>query len=228
MVVALSVGSTTPISDHASLVSAVEDHLQRDDFGDRISRFIQLVEAYLKRELRTLDMETTVTLTAAASVALPSDLLSIRSLTVEGDEALAIPDRTLRSVTPSRTAAEFNGFEGPPFAYTRVADTLLLSPPPPSGEEDDEINLTLLYLAKFTPLSAEAEANWILRDHPDVYFYGVLAHAFAWIPDPENASTFGGLFDGAVEGLKTSRAKDRWGSGLIAPTGVVQVRGARC
>lgn len=226
MVIALSVGTTTPIFDYTSLVSAVEDHLQRDDFGDRISRFVQLVETYLKREFRTLDMETTSTaVLTGGSAELPSDLLSIRSITIQGDPDLLVPDRTLRNVSPSRTAAEFSGAPGAPYVYTRVGNSIILTPPLPEG---DEVTLKLIYLAGFVPLSAEAEANWILRDHPDVYFYGVLAHAYAWVPDPDNASTYGSLFDGAVEGVKVSRAKDRWGSGLIAPTGIVQVRGARC
>jgi hypothetical protein len=228
MVIALSVGSTAAITSYQTLADAVASHMQRSDIGDSIGRFVQLVEAYLKREVRTLDMETETELTAAASVALPDDLLSIRSLTVQGDQATAIPDRTLRGVSPSRVAAEFSGAEGPPFVYTRIGNTIRLTPPPSDDEDAEEITLSLLYLAKFTPLTATSTTNWILNDHPDVYFYGILAHAYAWIEDPANAASYAGLFVNTVEEMRASRARDRWGSGVAMPTSVSQVAGARC
>lgn len=217
MTISLNVGASSAIFDYATLVSECEDQLDRDDLTAKFPRFVQMVEAYLKKRLRTLDQETiTQWLVSSETTALPDDCLSIRSLYIEGQ-----PDRPLRQV--SYPSQEFSGAANTPVAYSRIGDTLKLAPPP-----DSEIVLEMAYTARFTPLTAESVSNWIIGDHPDLYFYGTLAHAFAYISDTANAQIYGDLFESAINTLVEARNRDRFGSGLQVPSGVRQVAGARC
>jgi len=205
------------ITDYASLAAAIASHTNRDDLDGDIPRFVQMTEVYLQRRLRTLDMETQAySLVSDEEVTVPADLLSIRSIYMEGE-----PELPLTAVSPAALAGEFQGMQGTPSAYSLTGNTIRLSPKPA-----EEVNLTITYLAKFTPLTENTD-NWIIRNHPDVYFYGTLAQAMLFLKDPD-AAAIGSVFEAAVNNLATSRAMDRWGPGLTIPTGVRQVAGARC
>ena len=220
MTVSLSLSAASAIYDYATLISAAADSLDRTDLTAKYPRYIQLTEAYLRRQLRTLDMETTVILTVSTEDSpLPADMLSMRALHIEGTT-----DTPLIGMSPSAMALEFSGATAQtPTAYARIGNTLRLAPPPATA-----VNLELLYIAKFTPLSATTVSNWLLADYPDIYFYGVLAQACADIADSAGVQTYGQLFADSVNALKDARARDRWGSGPLAANGVIQIRGARC
>lgn len=210
------------ITDYASLLAAVERRVVKDDLSDVMPTLVQLTESTLQRRLRTLDGETSVTIPVMTeTVALPDDLLSIRSIHLAGDAAEGVPDLPLVAISAPSIASRFTGMEGTPTHYSRSGSTLRLTPPP--GEE---VSLVIDYQAKFTPLT-EIATNWIIRDHPDVYFYGTVAQAFADDQD-EKAGSYAQLFDAMVSELILSRAKDKWGPGLGIPPLVRQVSGARC
>lgn len=211
------------IIDYATLLVEVEDQLERADLDTRLPRFVQMVEAVLKRNLRTLDGETSVEQALVAeddTFDLPADFLSLRSIYILGDTEEDEPNLPLESYSPAAFAQRFTGLAGIPTAYTRIADTIQIAPAP-----EEALTLKLLYFASFTPLTALA-TNWIITDHPDIYFYGVCAQALAWDKDDNNP--FAALFAGTIEDLKRSRAMDRWGPGLAIPVPITQISGARC
>jgi len=211
------------ITDYASLLSEVEDQLERDDLANRLPRFIQMTEAVLRRNLRTLDMEISVEEVVPAETAsfdLPDDLLSLRAIYIKGDAAEDEPNLPLEAYSPAAFASRFTGLAGVPTGFARIGNTIQLAPTP-----EEETTLVMLYLARFDPLT-ESVTNWILDNHPDVYFYGVCAQAMQWDRDDNNP--YAALFAGAIEDLKSSRANDRWGPGMAVPSPVRQVRGARC
>jgi len=210
------------ITDYASLLAAVEDHLERDDLSAPFSRFVQLTETAMRRRLRTLDMEITGTLTASGeTVNLPSDIISLKNVHLAGSTADGTPDLPLDAIAPGALAYSYSGMEGTPTAYAIKGSKLLLAPIPA-----EPVTLNIDYIAKFTPLTASA-TNWIIANHPDVYFYGVLAQAYARERD-EAAAGYGALFAGSLDDLASSRARDKWGPGLVLPHLVTQVSGAKC
>ena len=219
MSIALVVSDALAISNYNSLVEEASDHLDRDDLTDKWPRFVQMVESYLKRRLRVLDMEEVSQASVTSEdVSLPDDCLSIRSISID-----AAPDRPLRAVSPAEIASEFGGWAGPPVAYARIGNAIRLAPPP-----DEECTLTIVYLAAFTPLTTNSVTNWVLNNHPDIYFYGILAFACDFIQDSAGMQRYSALFEGSVQSLVDARNADRWGSRLRIPSDVAQVGSARC
>ena len=220
MTVSLSFTATSAIYNYDTLIAQAASALDRDDLTANYPRYIQLTEAYLRRQLRTLDQETTSTASITTEdTALPADFLSMRAVHIEGTN-----DAPLRGMSPGGLAQQFSGVAAQtPIAYALIGKTLRIAPPP-----DTAVTLEMVYIAKFSPLTASNATNWVLADYPDIYFYGVLAQASADIADAQTAQTYAQLFTDAVDALKAARARDRWGAGPLVPNTVVQVRGARC
>lgn len=194
------------VTDYTSLVAAVVSHTDREDLESDIDRFIQLTEALMRRRLRTLDSLTIAEVTTSTdTVTLPDNVLTVKSVKVDGEDALAK-----------------YAFSGPTITttYERRGDTLVLDPEP-----EEEVTVEVTYQASFLPLSS-VTSNWIIEEHPDAYFYGTVAQAYAWLKDPE-AGSYAALFDGILDDIQTSRMSDKYGSAPLIPRGIQQVAGVR-
>ena len=70
---------------------------------------------------------------------------------------------------------------------------------------------------RIPPLTADDDTNWLLDRAPDVYFYGVLLQANAWDASTEAAANWKGLWDEAIDELRSDGARRKWGAGPISP-----------
>lgn len=220
MSISLALTTAGAIPDLDTLKSSVADWLDRDDLTSRLPTFISLVESICNRELRTPEMESTVTFTAInEDTPFPvNNFLAMRSIYVEGS-----PDRPLKAMAPNALRQEFNGVVGVPTAYSIVSNAIRLAPPP-----NDDTLLTMDYFASIDPLSVETPSNWLLEKHPGVYLFGTLYFAEAFLDNVTRAGQWKGLFDEALgRVVKTSR-NNRWGSGPLVPNLAIQVRGSAC
>lgn len=167
-----SVGSG--VTTYSGLVTTIGLWLNRSDLGTKIPDFITLLEARLNRILRTPEMEETTTLTTdAEAIDLPTDFREIRSIYLDTD-----PRQRLDLVTPSVLRKKYAvQITGKPEVYAVSGRQLLLGPAP-----DDEYELELSYYQEIPALSADNETNWLIVSHPDIYFWGtlVMAEAFLW------------------------------------------------
>lgn len=221
MSLSLAITSAGEIRDLETLTSAISDWLDRNDIDSKIPTFIQLVEAEFNRQLRTPEMEETITFSAGAEdTPIPrDDFLAMRSIYIEGS-----PDRPLQAMAPTAIKRAFDGSTGTPIAYSLVSGVLRLAPPPATT-----IQLTMDYFSRIDALSVASPVNWLLEKHPDAYLYGALYFAEVMLDNPTLAASFKGLFDETVSRIITSSNKNRWGAGPLSPIGAVQqVRGARC
>ena len=220
MSISLALSVPAPIPDRDTLISEVQEWLDRDDLADKVPVFIQMFEAEANRELRTPDMEKTVTFSVEdEDRPLPSDYLAMRAIYREGGTA----DTTLRGMSPTALKAEYEGSTGTPQAYALVAGGIRVAPPP-SGEE----LFTMDYFARIDALSVVAPSNWLLEKHPDAYLYGTLYYAEAYLDNAVRASQWRGLLDNVFERINKSTRADRYGAGALVPNTTRQVRGARC
>lgn len=219
MSIALNTNPSGAIDSYTTLASEIGEWLNRTDLNDRIAGFVRLCEARLNRLLRTPDMETTATFVASEEdTALPLDFLAMRSLYIEGT-----PDRPLNEYSPNSIARAYNGSTGIPVGFTVFSGILRLVPPPAG-----DTTLQMVYFARIDPLSDSSPSNWLLSAHPDIYLYGSLLCATAFIDDPARAGLWKAAYDEAVGELISSGAKARYGSGPLVPNTTRQVRGATC
>jgi hypothetical protein len=187
--------------------------------SDNFDKWIAMAEARFNRELRTPDMETTVTLSATeADTALPDDYLAMRAIYEDGS-----PDSPLSALPPPSVRQEYDGTPGQPQAYILVSGGLRLVPPP-----DTQYLLSLDYYAKIEALSDVVPYNWLLLKHPDAYVTAVLFHYFRWSKDRESAIDANTLCTSIIADINQMSRADRYGAGPLARATVRQTGSGRC
>lgn len=92
---------------------------------------------------------------------------------------------------------------GPPLYFTVEGDTLHTAP-----KGSSIYTLTAQWYQKFTALSADDDADWVLSNAPQVYLNGCLAEAMAYLQD-EREAQFRAKFAAAIKGLNLNDRKTR-------------------
>ena len=199
------------ITDYASLSAAIIDHTTRTDLETPMPRFVQMAESAMKRRLRSLDMETTATVaTTTGILTLPANFLALKTI--------ALDDTWQTPLKAAGLSASPDALDG---TYRISGNTLTILPEP-----SEEVDVTYTYVAAFTPLADGS--NWIIEDHPDAYFYGTLAQAYAHYRDMEGLAVADRAFNNVLDDIAATRNRDRYGSSVLAPHLVQQVAGGRC
>lgn len=208
------------IANYTDLKALLSEWLGRT--GDttldgRADAFIQLFEAEFTSdpEMRTFEMEEvdTHTITAAAS-ALPTGFLEMIRLQVAG--VTNVPNRVLTYITPQRAALldaqQASNSAGASKFYTVLAGQIFLCPQKyaPTG--------ALLEMAyyKFAPLSVTNTTNWLLTNYPNIYLYGSLMQAAAYIDDKDTVAQWAAGMTSAIAKLGKSDRKRKIGSGPLS------------
>lgn len=189
---------------YTGLKASVADWLNRADLTSQIPDFIALAEARFNRDIRHNAMLKRVTTTAISDyVSLPSDWLEHVSIVVTGDGCVSEPIEYV-------TNDEFNRLRlqnlTGTFRYYTIQDSnIVLLPAMSSGATALEI----FYYAKIPALSASNATNWLLTRAPDLYLYGSLLSAEAYLQNDERLTVWAGMIQSIMEGLKmeSERAK---------------------
>lgn len=192
------------IVSYSTLVTAIGDWLDRDDLAARAPTFIQLAEARLNRLLEDPEMEVTSTTTATGdATALPSDFGSMVSVST-GDGRLA-------ATGPVEFAAYDDTITGIPRHYVIRDGAISFWP----GNSTAAIRL--VYRRRLPALSEAAPSNWLLTLAPDVYLYGALVQASAFIVEDDRLELWKSAFDEAIAELRADGSRRKWGAGPIGP-----------
>lgn len=186
------------IATYSDLQAAVIEWLHRDGdtaFAARVPDFISMCEARANGHLKSRQMEARTTLTCIAGtafVALPTDMLEMRRLTVSSTN----PTQTLKYVTPDELTHDYAyTYSGVPYVFSVIGSNAQLAPTP-----DQAYSLELTYMQK-VPALATNSTNWLLTSYPDVYLYGTLIQAVTYVQDFALLNTLQTLYRDAVENL---------------------------
>lgn len=202
-----SSSSSAGLTTYLELRASVEAWLNRADLAARVPDFIKLLEAELNRVLRVPEMEAITTLTASATVTLPTDFREVRTLTVDTDprmEMIAAPIHQIEAFYEANTS-------GIPRYFAITGDTIKLGPEPTTG-----FTLRLDYYQDIPALTATNTSNWVLSKHPDIYLYGTLLMAEAYIFNDERLPLWRSAFDNSISQLKGQGISKRHGGALVA------------
>jgi hypothetical protein len=205
IVVPISTGTSvgTGVTTYSGLLATVGDWLNRSDLDTKIPDFITLLEARLNRILRVPEMEDVTTLVAATTVALPTDFLEARELYLDTD-----PRQHLQAVSPSTLRSTYAWTTtGRPSAYAIEDGAIVLGPSP-----DSAYNMPLTYYKKIPALSSSAETNWLIVSHPDIYLWGTLVMAEAFIWNDPRVPMWKAAWDEALGELMKHGNRKRYGS----------------
>lgn len=177
-----------------NLANAISDWLARDDLTvAQIRDCIYLFETEANRRLSERQMETTGLLTTVSGAAtLPTDYLSWRGLTYNGN-----PTQEVEYVHPTMFRATYNTADsGVPAWFTIEGTTINIRP-----VYDTADGYTLRYWQKVPNLSDTSPTNWLLLAHPDLYLRGSLFHAYAFVRDVDAAVAYKQLMDEGFQQL---------------------------
>ena len=195
------------ISTYAELQTAIADWLNRDDITAVIPNFISLAEARIQRELRHRNQEkrAEAPLNERYEI-LPPDFLEIRRITLADGSQL----RPISSDEMAQMRANNSNQSGKPCYYYMTANELEFYPTP-----DDTYTMTMLYYAKLDSLSDANTATWLLIQHPDVYLYGALVDAAAYLFDEPKIQLWTGMFKQAIGELNIESKRSQFSGGAL-------------
>lgn len=165
--------------DQPTLLTAIQNWLQRPDLTALFPDFITLFETAANRRLRVSQQETTVQLPPVLGViTLPADYLTWRRVTWTGN-----PRRELTYAEPSWVQAMFpDGPTDVPSVFTIEAGSLKIMP-----TDSTNTVVELVYWAKIPSLTTTNPTNWLMTAHPDLYLWGSLTEAQAYAVNTDMA-----------------------------------------
>lgn len=192
------------IADYDGLKAAVASWLARS--GDSsitgaAGDFITLLEARLNRwqpPLRVAEVSTTLTgTTSSRFIALPSDFREPISMHRTTNSVY----EPMRPFIPGTVAYDVEN--GTPVAWGIDGTNVVLNCPEAQADTFD-----FRYRQKFA-LSDSDTTNYLLTNHPDVYLFGSLVEATAFMKTPAQATLWNGRFEQAMDEVTTQDARSK-------------------
>ena len=198
------------IGTYSELQTAVQNWL--DDTGAnvllaaRVQEFIALAEADISRRLRTrenLGTATGNTVSATATVALPSDFGGVFSLTITTSDG----EKALRQLAAGVALDGFYGEGNGEPAYYVVEGANVRLFPTPGGV----YSYTLRYWQRLAALSGTNTSNWLLTAHPDAYLFGSLVQAELYNVNDARVPLWQAKYEAALEQIQMQSISDSIG-----------------
>lgn len=187
------------IETYGGLVEWIGDELDRGDLVSEIANFIRLCEYSIDRRLLHIHRQDTVVFNVTGEkYPLPDDYRQAVSLHLKTD-----PVQQLQLTSLSGLREGFKG-TGQPAAYAIDNGQICFGPAP-----DGTYSASLTYLKAFPKLSDQNPTNWILQSHADIYVYGALVQAEAFLNNDERIGLWKLAFEEAVNELNQAGVRYR-------------------
>lgn len=178
------------LDTYANLKTYIAADLNRTDLTSAIVDFIRLAEAHMSNRLKTREMDVTATLTITDGVAtIPSTLQSVKSMRLAVTPYGAIQPEGIEQQEARRP-----DIGGNPQTYSMVGEEFTFWPPTSSSAK-------IRYRRDVPALSDANTTNWILTEHPHLYLFGALFHAYMYLKDDARAREYESKFGAAIEEL---------------------------
>lgn len=189
------------LANYTDLQASVASWLHRTDLTALIPDFISMAEAKMNGDLNARSMDTRTTLTcvpgatvAARYVALPTDMVEMRRLTLMTEPAIV-----LEYLSPDQILAESQYLltSGPPVKFTVIGSNIELAPPP-----DSAYDLEIIYKQRVPALASNA-TNWVLTQNPNAYLFGALLASVPYTQNQANYELWKGEYVKAVDDINS-------------------------
>jgi len=184
----------------AELQASLAEWLNRSDLTAKIPELIAFAERRFNRVIIVPEREAVATATMSGErLAVPTDFWQLRSLYLDTDPRVA-----LQQVSPSVLRSEYAWqTTGKPQVFAIIDEQFVFGPAP-----DDTYAIEIDYYATIPALGASQTTNWLLTKHPDIYLYGALLQAEAYLMNDNRLGLWKGAMDEAVaELLESGRRK---------------------
>lgn len=192
-----------PFSNKGELLDATILWMDRNDIQGEADDFLTLAESGLNRELAALEVDTAITGTIS------SDEIDISTDAVNVPISLWMPSTTGQSeiellklgagTFPQLTPA------GTPTIWSYEDDTIVFDRPLGAA-----YTFRLHHTINFN-LVDDTDTNWLLTNHPDVYFSAVIVWGALFAIDSEMASMYAAPLNSFVTAVNKQAAKRKKG-----------------
>lgn len=206
---------------YSDLQSEIASILHRSNLTSAIQNFIALAEASINRVLRVRVMETDNSLTlssGARTVALPTGFEEPLSLELvisgQANEPLEqrLPQQlVINAASNASRRPEEWAINGTNIEFPNLAD--------------QSYSLKLRALSSSFALSDSVTTNWLLTNHPDLYFYGSLVHSAPWIKDDARIQTWGSFYIKALKEVQNNAHRSKAAIRLVTDIPTSGMRG---
>ena len=177
-----------PFASFDDLQASIGRWLKRNNLQDSAADFIALAEARLNRRLKVRQMRTSFSVTPTTNfVTLPGDYNEAIRLTYGNHRLDFISEDTADACLEKFDCAN---------KYSIVGDKIWLL------TKTSGAKLTVHYYQDIEPLSDTNTSNWLLEDAPDIYLYGSLVEAEAFIKNDERVAGWKAALDTAIADLQ--------------------------
>lgn len=189
------------IASYQDLVTAVSSWLARDDLTLQIPNFIALTEAKLNRVLRCREMErrsfTTIDITSLdfQYITLPEDYQTMRSVCLTS----AIDKPRLQYLNDDQIKdyrSNIGDMMSQPRYFSVFGTEIELVPKP-----DSNYTIEMIYRGRIPALTSTNTTNWLMVQSPDIYLYGVLLEASAYMKNDARIPVWTAGFSNAIDTL---------------------------
>lgn len=200
------------IGTYSELRSAVAGWLNREDLTSRIFEFVSLAHSDINRKLRTQEMVTLLSATAAAAtVDMPDDCEEVLYISLGDDGTTG--DLDLVSLPELKKRYDLLPEAGPPSCYALAGQRIYFA------RWAESVAYALAYYASVPALVGDDDTNWLLTKHPDVYLYGALAHSAPFLMEDERVPLWTGAYQNALESLNGRNTRQQFAGQPMARRG---------
>jgi hypothetical protein len=192
------------LSNYTELQTSIAAWINRDDLTAPILDFIALAESDMNATIRTRNNTAYATVTFASTglASLPDGFRAVRTIRLSDS-----PNTDLESASLDRLSEllAYNTEGGNPEAFAIDGDNFRAYPTPSANTD-----ALCHYYRTIPALSDSNTSNWVLTKYPQIYLYGALAHACAYMDDTEEERKFRAKFEDAMDRLNLE-GRDNYG-----------------
>lgn len=199
---------------YTGLLASLASWMDRDDLTALLPDAVVLFESNANTEgaIRTQFNRTYTVVTTTASldyISTPSDYLGTDSVLITpttGTQAVLKPYGGAAAMFTDYPNATMGG---QPKGFINLASKLQMAPTP-----DAAYSTRLYYYQKIPPLVTNT-SNWLFTNFPQIYLFGSLVAAEAFLGSDPRIQTWGTLYDNAVQKLGGATDRNKYGGSSL-------------
>lgn len=190
----------------AELKSAITNWSKRADLTSYLDDLIEMAEKRIFREVRTRDMETSLSLTISSGTAtVPTDYVEMKYAYIDGSPARVLqvkPARWIVENYPVRSA------DGKPFFIGVDGATFIFGPYPDSG-----YTVKGTYYKRLTSIATSPNALFVAN--PDLYLFACLAELQPFLKDDKRILVWEGKYQAIRDLVNGESTRDLYTGGPL-------------
>lgn len=201
------------ITSYTNLQTEVISELDRSDLVAHVPRFIQGAEGVLRRDLRVKKLRITSPFAvAAATASVPTGFKFLDSLSYPAGASVS-GDLDVGTIGDLSNTRKEWGDSGAPRKMAVVDGSFYFAPVP-----DQSYAMILTWWEGVQALGGALLQNWLLQEHPDIYFYATLLESAPYLREDTRIPVWESILKARLEELDFYTQAQAYSGPMSMPT----------